>query len=69
VQWDEKLNIKSTLLQTPSTGKFDAKTIDFHVISVRPCVLTCALCDRCRRTEREAASPACAVLLRVVRRV
>jgi hypothetical protein len=34
VQWDEKINIKSTLLQTPSTGKFDPKTIDFHVIQV-----------------------------------
>lgn len=34
VQWDEKINIKSTLLQTPSTGKFDPKTIDFHVIQL-----------------------------------
>lgn len=35
VQWDEKITIKSTLLQTPSTtGEFDPKTIDFHVIQV-----------------------------------
>jgi len=34
VQWDEKLSIKSTLLQAPSTGEFEPKTIDFHIVQL-----------------------------------